>query len=175
MDTYIFNTIAMNLCHNTDDNGHKITQEIQKIHDICHQSCIYTFFSNKSISETNKKNIYKDLIQQTQPSKLLLILLESLYNRKSFDILPALLKSLIWYTSHNSSIMDVDVISYQKISEQESQKISRMLAKKFPRKNFHIEYLQNKTIGGGMIIKIHDYIYDMSHMESLHNMSQFLE
>lgn len=155
--------------NNIDIN--QIISELQLVHSFFDEEFI-SFLKNPRISKENKKEIFKNAF--TSLNKYVFSTLLVLIDNDSIIELNSIINELQNIIDEENGILNIELISVEKLSDEKIQMIKDYLGIKFMKK-INIKETIDKNLVGGLIIKYQGKIIDGSLLTKQESLKEYLK
>lgn len=152
----------------------KISQELEKFK----QSFSLDFakeLKNPVIAKSDSTKIISEITQSLKLSKLISEFLIAVTRNKRLNLFPEIYEEFTRLVRVQKNILDVELISTEKLDKVSIEKIRTTLSKKHPGKSIEFTEVIKKEILGGLQIKIGSDLIDASLKNQLSTISKELK
>lgn len=141
---------------------------------ICKNPELANFLNNPIISKADKNEVLREIFTGKTQAKLLDFL--SLLNEENrLDLLGEIILAYKEENNRVNNILKAGVTSAIELNETQKKQIVSKLEHKFEGKTIKPEFMLNKEILGGLIVKINDTVIDLSLKNKLKNLKNMIE
>lgn len=149
-------------------------QQLQTISDIyMKEDELRTFLNDNRIKPSTKKELIKKVFEGKLKIEILNFLL-LLIDRRRIDLLPEICKEYVLIANKKRNILNMTIISVEPLTELQINDITQKYMKKYNASSFNVKNLIDKSIMGGIIVKIGDTVYDGSVRKRLEDLKNVL-
>ncbi|GAA0468650.1 F0F1 ATP synthase subunit delta [Alkalibacillus silvisoli] len=128
------------------------------------------FFENPRVSKDDKKSFIREVFKSFSQETINLLLVLTDKNRVSS--LNEIVKSFVNMKNEAKGIAEADVYSVRALSDEEQEQIQNVFAKKLNKDTLRINNIVEKSILGGLKVRIGNQIYDGTVKRKLQRIEQ---
>lgn len=133
-----------------------------------------SFLNNPIVSKADKNDVLKEIFTGKTQAKLLDFLL-LLNEENRLNLLGEILSAYREDNERASNVLKAGVVSAVELNKSQKERIISKLENKFEGKTIKPEFMLNKEILGGLIVKINDTVIDLSLQNKLKNLKNMIE
>jgi F-type H+-transporting ATPase subunit delta len=126
--------------------------------------------SNPSLNNIILSNISDEIAKKLSLNNKIANFLKIIIKNRRIYLFPEILANFQSIIKKNNNIIDVEIISVNKISDKNLSLIKNIVSKRYPDKIIEIEEVIKKEIIGGFIVKIGSELIDSSIKTFLHQL-----
>jgi len=137
-------------------------QQLKAISDIyTRENELRAFLNDNSINPSVKKEFIKKVFAEKLKTEILNFLM-LLIDKRRIDLLPEICSEYMLITNRKRNILNMTIISAEPLTESQINDIKEKYMEKHKASSFDVTNRIDKSIIGGVIVRIGDIIYDGS-------------